>query len=269
MTITPSLWFRAVVAMAIMVLVYLFLPALIVIPISFTDRYYLSMPAETLSFAHYAALVTNPMWRDSFLQSVMVSSVSTCLALVLGSAAAIGAWKMGTRLKNVVRMMALMPLIVPTIVGALAYYRLYIHLGLLDTFTGVIITHVIAATPFVFISVSTALGNFDERLEHAARSMGARPLHVLARITLPCIRPGLISGAIFAFIVSWDELVVLLFITTRNVYLLPRAMWDGINDNVDPTIACVATLMILVTLICLCTERWLAHRNRNPSHHVE
>ncbi|QKH37236.1 ABC transporter permease [Achromobacter pestifer] len=260
MSIRPSWWFAAAALIAGLVLAYLFLPALVVVPVSFTDRSYLSFPAESWSLQHYRQLVESPVWRDSLLQSVAVSAVSTLAATALGCAAAIGAWKLGARLGGLVRMLALLPLIVPTIVGALAYYRLYIDLGLLDTYTGVVLAHVVAATPFVFVSVGSALANFDPRLEQAARSMGASPLQVLRRVTLPGIRPGIVSGAIFAFIVSWDELVVLLFITTRNVYLLPRAMWDGINENVDPTIAAVATLMILITFICLCVERLLAHR---------
>ena len=259
MNIRPSKWFAAAAVGAVLVLAYLFLPALVVIPVSFTDRSYLSFPAESWSLQHYRQLV-EARSGASLVQSIAVSAVSTLAATGLGCAAAIGAWKMGARLGGLVRMLALLPLIVPTIVGALAYYRLYIDLGLLDTYTGVVLAHVVAATPFVFVSVGSALANFDPRLEQAARSMGARPLQVLARITLPGIRPGIVSGAIFAFIVSWDELVVLLFITTRNVYLLPRAMWDGINENVDPTIAAVATLMILITFICLCVERLLAHR---------
>lgn len=229
MSVRPSWWFAAAAVVAALVLAFLFLPALVVIPVSFTDRSYLSFPAESWSWQHYRQLVDSPVWRGSLLQSVAVSAVSTLAA---------------------------------TLLGALAYYRLYIDLGLLDTFTGVVIAHVVAAMPFVFVSVGSALANFDPRLEQAARSMGARPWQVLWRITLPGVRSGLVSGAIFAFIVSWDELVVLLFVTTRNVYLLPRAMWDGINENVDPTIAAVATLMIVITFIRLCAERLLAHHRQ-------
>ncbi|WP_439810704.1 ABC transporter permease [Bordetella bronchiseptica] len=262
MSVRPSWWFAAAAVVAALVLGFLFLPALVVIPVSFTDRSYLSFPAESWSWQHYRQLVDSPVWRGSLLQSVGVSAVSTLAATVLGAAAAIGAWRLGARLGALVRLLALLPLIVPTIVGALAYYRLYIDLGLLDTFTGVVIAHVVAAMPFVFVSVGSALANFDPRLEQAARSMGARPWQVLWRITLPGVRSGLVSGAIFAFIVSWDELVVLLFVTTRNVYLLPRAMWDGINENVDPSIGAVATLMIVITFICLCAERLLAHHRQ-------
>lgn len=260
MNVRPSWWFTATATLAALILAFLFLPALVVIPVSFTDRSYLSFPAESWSWQHYRQLLDNPIWRNSLLQSIWVSALSTICATLVGTAAAIGAWRLGARLAALVRLLALLPLIVPTIVGALAYYRLYIDVGLLDTYAGVMIAHIIAATPFVFIAVGSALANFDPRLEQAARSMGARPWQVLWRITLPGIRGGIISGAIFAFIVAWDELVVLLFVTTRNVYLLPRAMWDGINENVDPSIAAVATLMIAVTLACLCAERVMAHR---------
>lgn len=260
MTIRPSLWFVAACVGAVLILAYLFLPALVVVPVSFTDRSYLSFPSESWSWQHYQQLIESPVWRRSLMQSVSVSTVSTLVATLFGSCAAIGAWKLGARLAGLARLLALAPLIIPTIVGALAFYRLYIDLGLLDTYLGVVIAHVMAATPFVFVSVGSALANFDPRLEQAARSMGAGPWQVLGRIVLPCVKPGIASGAIFAFIVSWDELVVLLFITTREVYLLPRAMWDGINENVDPTIAAVATLMILVTFIFLSIERILAQR---------
>ncbi|HEY0295210.1 MAG TPA: ABC transporter permease [Bordetella sp.] len=260
MTVRPSWWFRLAQVLALLVLAYLLLPGLAVIPVSFTDRSYLSFPAQHWSLQYYRQLIDSPAWRDSALQSIMVAAISTALATLLGSLAAIGAWRLGGRLGGLVRLLALVPLIVPTIVGALAYYRLYIDLGLLDTFAGVVLTHVIAAMPFVFMSVGSALSNFDPRLEQAARSMGARPWQVLRRVTLPAIRPGVWSGALFAFIVSWDEIVVLLFVTTRDVYLLPRAMWDGINQNVDPSIAAVATLMIAVTFACLCVQRLLVGR---------
>lgn len=260
MLIRPSYWFYLSCIGATLVLAYLFLPILVVIPVSFTDRDYLSFPVDSWSWQHYAQLVHSPMWRNSLMQSVGVSAVSTTVATLLGSCAAIGTWKMGARLAGLTRLLAMTPLIVPTIVGALAYYRLYIDLGLLDTFLGVVITHIITATPFVFIAVGSALEKFDPRIEHAARSMGANPWQVLKDITVPSIRPGIVAGALFAFIVSWDELVVLLFITTRKVYLLPRAMWDGINENVDPSIAAVATLMVLITFVCLGIERTFAWR---------
>ncbi len=258
MNVRQSPWFYLTLAGALGVLAFLFLPILVVIPVSFTDKSYLALPGDSWSWQHYAQLIHSPMWRNSLIQSISVAIVSTFGATMVGACAAIGSWKLGARMAGFTRVLAMVPLVVPTIVGALAYYRLYIDLGLLDTFVGVIITHIIAATPFVFIAVGASLEKFDQRIEYAARSMGASPLRVLRDITLPGIKPGLISGALFAFIVSWDELVILLFITTRKVYLLPRAIWDGINENVDPSIAAVATIMVIITFIGICIERAVA-----------
>jgi putative spermidine/putrescine transport system permease protein len=154
----------------------------------------------------------------------------------------------------------LVPLIVPSIVYALGYYRMWIDLRLLDTFTGVILVHVVTGLPYVVITVSTSLANFDPRLEQAARNLGASMGQTLRMVIVPCIMPGILSGAIFAFVHSWDEIVVLLFITSRRLYLLPRAMWAGINENVDPTIAAVATVLMLATLGGLLAERLLRWR---------
>jgi putative spermidine/putrescine transport system permease protein len=127
----------------------------------------------------------------------------------------------------------------------------------------VILVHVVTGVPYVIITVSTALANFDPRLEQAARNLGATVGQTVRMVIVPCIMPGILSGAIFAFVHSWDELVVLLFITSRRLFLLPRAMWAGINENVDPTIAAVATVLMLLTLAGLLVQhlsRWRAAR---------
>jgi putative spermidine/putrescine transport system permease protein len=149
---------------------------------------------------------------------------------------------------------------VPSIVHALGFYRMWIDLRLLDTFTGVILVHVVTGFPYVVITVSTALATFDPRLEQAARNLGASMAQALRLVIVPCIMPGILAGAVFAFVHSWDELVVLLFITSRKLYLLPRAIWAGINENVDPTIAAVATVLMLATLSGLLLERYLRRR---------
>jgi putative spermidine/putrescine transport system permease protein len=154
----------------------------------------------------------------------------------------------------------LMPIIVPSIVHALGFYRMWIDLRLLDTFTGVVLVHVVTGFPYVVITVSTTLATFDPRLEQAARNLGASMSQTLRLVIVPCIIPGILAGAVFAFVHSWDELVVLLFITSRKLYLLPRAIWAGINENVDPTIAAVATVLMLATLAGLVLERVLRRR---------
>ena len=145
-------------------------------------------------------------------------------------------------------------------------YRVWVALGLYDTWLGVVIAHTILALPFVVIAVSTALSMLDPRLEQASRSLGAAPLTTLLRVIVPNIKAGLITAAVFAFIVSWDEIVVTLFVANRVVYTLPRRMWDGMRENVDPTVAAVATLMIALTLVIVGCVSFTQQRRRRATH---
>jgi putative spermidine/putrescine transport system permease protein len=246
-----------------MVLTFLVAPMFVVMPVSVTDRRYLSFPAESISFQYYVNLFTSEMWLSAIGQSLLVAVASTVGCVALGTLCAVGCWRIGTRLSEAVRAFMLMPIIVPSIVHALGFYRMWIDLRLLDTFTGVVLVHVVTGLPYVVITVSTALANFDPRLEQAARNLGATVAQTVRLVIVPCILPGILSGAIFAFVHSWDELVVLLFITSRRLFLLPRAIWAGINENVDPTIAAVATVLMLLTLAGLLVQRlarWRAAR---------
>jgi putative spermidine/putrescine transport system permease protein len=247
--------FGIVLAIAWTLLFYLVAPVFIVVPVSLTDQRYLSLPQHGLSLEHYRNIVGNEVWFSSIWKSFLVSCASTSVATTFGTLAAIGCWRIATRLSELARALILLPLVVPAIVHALGFYRTWIDLGLLDTYPGVILAHIITSLPYVVITVSASLANFDVRLEQAARNLGASLGQTIRKVIVPCVLPGILSGALFAFVHAWDEIVVLLFVTSRRVYLLPRAIWDGINDNVDPTIAAIATLMILVTLSGLLLER--------------
>src|SRR5262249_24826968 len=142
----------------------------------------------------------------------------------------------------------LTPMIVPAIVHALGFYRVWSAFGLLDTFPGLIIAHGVKGMPYVLITVAASLANFDPRLEQAARNLGASMTQPIRLVIVPSILRGMLAGGLFAFILSWDEIVVTLLITSRHVYTLPRRIWDGIQDNIDPTVAAVATILIAVTL---------------------
>jgi putative spermidine/putrescine transport system permease protein len=241
--------FGIVLAIAWTLLFYLVAPMFIVVPVSFTDQRYLSLPQHALSLEHYRNIVGDNFWFSSIWKSFLVSCASTTVATTLGTLAAIGCWRIASRFSELARALLLLPLVVPTIVHALGFYRTWIDLGLLDSYPGVILAHIITSLPY-----------FDLRLEQAARNLGASLSQTIFRVIVPCVLPGILSGALFAFVHAWDEIVVLLFITSRRVYLLPRAIWNGINDNVDPTIAAIATLMILVTLTGLLVERGLRAR---------
>lgn len=239
---------------------YLVLPITVVLPVSLTDQRFLSLPYEAPSLRHYANLFSSPEWLGSIGQSLLIAVAATALATATGTLCAIGVWRISRRATELVRAMMLLPIIIPSIVYAIGLYRWFGRLDLLDRVPGVVIAHGVTGIPYVVITVSTALAGFDPRLEQAARGMGASLPQTLRWVILPRVMPGVVSGAIFAFIHSWDELVIVLFIASREVFTLPRRIWDGINENLDPTMAAVAVLLIGLTLLLLLAEGALRRR---------
>jgi putative spermidine/putrescine transport system permease protein len=239
---------------------YLLLPISIVVPVSFTDQRFLSLPYHAPSLRHYANLFASEVWLGAVWQSFWLALASTALAVAAGTLCAVGCWRLGRRSSDAVRALMLLPLIIPSIVYAVGLYRWFGKLDLLDRFLGVTLAHAVTGIPYVVITVSAALAAFDPRLEQAARGMGASLSQTLRWVILPRIAPGIASGAIFAFIHSWDELVMVLFITSREVFTLPRKIWDGINENLDPTMAAVAVLLVAATALLLWADGALRRR---------
>ncbi len=249
-----------IAACAWMVLSFLALPAFAVIPVSLTDTRYLAMPQEELSLQHWKAFLASHERFASIWQSLWIATVSTLAAVVAGTLCAIGCWRLASDLSEKVRGAMILPMAVPTIVYALGIYRVYVELDLVGTALGVVLAHTVTGLPYVVLTVSASLSNLDPRLEQAARGLGASVGQTLRHVIVPNVMPGILSGAIFAFIHSWDELIVVIFIGGRALFTLPRRMWDGINDNLDPIIAVVATGMILFTLLVLVAELSLRAR---------
>jgi putative spermidine/putrescine transport system permease protein len=241
-------------------LLFLLLPVIIVVPVSLTPERYISLPHGVVSWRHYAALASDPGWLRGVTDGLIVALPATAIAVVLGTACAIGCWRLSSRASEVVRFVMLAPMIVPPIVHALGFYRAWAGFGLIDTYLGLILAHAIKGVPFVVITVSAALATVDLRLEQAARNLGASVWQTLRRVIVPCAMPGVWTGALFAFVISWDEIVVNLFITSRNVRTLPRQIWDGIQDNVSPSVAAIATLLIALTLVGLLVRMVFASR---------
>ncbi len=228
-------------------LVFLVAPALIAIPVSLTNKTYLSLPWDGISLQYYREVFSSPEWVSSFFQSTVIGLTSAALATIVGTLAAVGLWRLSSRWGEVVRGLLLLPLVIPPIIAAMAFYRLYVPLGLIDSYTGLILAHSVLAAPLVLITVGASLAGFDRRLEQASRNLGASAAQTLWRVILPSIRPGVISGAVFAFIASWDEIVVTLFLSKFTVYTLPRRMWNGIRENTDPAVAAAAVILLGVT----------------------
>ena len=243
-----------------MVLIFLVVPALIAIPVSLTPKRFLSMPKGDYSLRHFEHLFTSPEWLSSFAQSGIIAASTALLATTLGTLCAIGLWRVTSRFSELVRAFLLLPLIIPQIISAMAFYRLWVPLGLLDNYAGLIIAHTILAAPMVLITVSASLANFDPKLEQASRNMGASSWMTMRRVILPSIRPGVFAGALFSFILSWDEIVVTLFISKFDVYTLPRRMWNGLRENTDPTVAAAAVVLIAITLIAFIISALIARR---------
>ncbi|WP_230533984.1 ABC transporter permease [Microvirga roseola] len=243
-----------------MIICFLVLPITVVFAVSVTDKHYLSLPSEGVSFQYYTNLLTSREWLGSIGQSFIIACVSTLIAGAAGTLCAIGCWRLSNRASEAIRLLMLVPIMVPTIVYALGVYQFWIDLRLLDTYTGVIIAHAVTGVPYVVITVSTALAGFDQRLEQASLNLGANMEQTLRLVIIPNIMPGIASGLIFAFIHSWDELVIALFVAGRGVFTLPRRMWDGINEHLDPTMAAVAAVLILLTVGLLFIDIYIRSR---------
>ncbi len=231
------------------VLVFLVAPALVAIPVSLTTETYLSLPWNGFSLQYYREIFASPEWISSFLQSSVIGITSAVLATVLGTLGAVGLWRISSRWSELVRVLLLLPLVIPSIIAAMAFNRLFMPLKLIDSYLGLILAHTVLAAPLVLITVSASLAGFDPRLEQASRNLGANGTQTFFRVILPSIRPGVLAGAVFAFIASWDEIVVTLFLSKFAVYTLPRRMWNGIRENTDPAVAAVAVVLLAVTLL--------------------
>jgi len=243
-----------------LVLACLVLPIAIVLPVSLTDKTYLSLPVNGLSLDHYRHLFGSAEWWGSFGQSAAIAGGSTVIAVIAGTLCTVGCWLLSARLAGPVRLLMLLPLVIPSVVYALGIFKFYIGLKLLDTYAGVIIAHAVTGIPYVVITASASLASFDDKLLQAARGLGASLPQALRLVLLPAIMPGVVSGALLSFMHSWDELVIVLFIASRAIFTVPRRIWDGINDQLDPTIAAVAVVLVLISIALMVLNQRAATR---------
>jgi putative spermidine/putrescine transport system permease protein len=230
---------------------FLVLPILAIIPISFSSGSFLSYPLPGLSLRWYGEVLQPTPWLTALKNSLIVGGASTMFATVLGTMAACGLTMAKFPGRGIVIAIFLSPLIVPPIIIALGVYFLYARIGLSGTFTGLILAHAMLGAPFVVLTVMATLQTFDRQLLRASQSCGATPLTTFRMITLPIIAPGVLSGAVFAFVTSFDEVVVALFVASPAQFTLPRQLFAGLRDQLEPSIVAVATLLIACTLIFL------------------
>ncbi|RQP26762.1 ABC transporter permease [Albitalea terrae] len=244
------------------VLVFLLLPILVIIPLSFSDSSFLVYPIPGWSLKWYENLFTSAEWIRAAKNSFIVAPAATLVATVLGTMAAVGLSRTNFAFKGALMSLLIAPMVVPIVVVGVSTYLFFAPIGLADSYAGLIIVHAALGAPFVLTTVLATLQGFNHNLVRASLSLGAGPVATFFRITLPVIAPGVISGALFAFATSFDEVVVTLFLAGPEQVTLPRQMFTGIRENITPTIAAVATLLILFTTSLLLALEWLRGRRR-------
>lgn len=239
-------------ACALAVGLFLVLPLLAILPLAFTSGVLLSYPIGEPSLRWFEVLVTDDIWRRSILNSLLIGGGATALAVVLGTAGALGLRDGLVPFSGALRTLALLPMVVPAVVLGVGLQILLTPLGLANTYVGVIVSHSVLCLPFVIVSVAASLGGIDRNAERAAASLGAPPGTVFRRITLPLAAPGIVTGAVFAFATSLDEVVITLFVAGPSQRTLARQMFASIRENISPAVAAAAFVIILGTL-CLAT----------------
>jgi len=255
------IWYYAIRIFCVGVLLGLVLPIFVIIPISFTSDTMLSYPMPGLSFRWFIEFFNSVMWTLSMKNSFIIAFATTFLATALGTLAALGLTMADFPFKGVITGIMIMPMVVPIVISAVGIYFFYAWIGLTSTYIGMILAHTALATPFVVITVTATLQGFNRNQVRAGASLGASPATVFFKITLPQILPGVISGALFAFVTSFDEVIVALFIAGSEQYTLPRQMFASIREKYNPTIAAVATMMIIVSVLLLVTVELLRRRS--------
>jgi len=250
------------------VFLFLIAPILVIIPLSFNAEPYftftegmMALDKEAYSVRWYKDIATNPQWIFSAKNSIFVATFSTLIATVLGTLAALGLSQSHMPYRPLVMGVLISPMIVPLIISAAGMFFFYSKIGLSQTMPGLILAHSVLGTPFVVITVTATLAGFDNSLTKAAQSLGSGTSRTFFKIQMPLILPGVVSGALFAFITSFDEVVVVFFLAGFEQRTIPRQMWAGIREQISPTILAVATILVCVSILLLTTVELLRRRN--------
>ena len=287
-TLGDKIWHYAFLLFCGAVLLFLIAPILVIIPLSFNRDPYFSFTKGMLAldpsayslkwywdildngtsgqfkpgtWSWWSDVWANAQWIRAMRNSFFIGIISTLIATVLGTLAAIGLSSPHMPYRATVTSLLISPMIVPVIITATGAFFFLANVGLVKTYTGVILTHAMLGIPFVIITVTAALANFDRRLIQAAQNLGAPWYTTFWRVIMPLILPGMISGALFAFITSFDEVVAVLFIADIDQRTIPRQMWSGIREQISPTILAVATILVCISIALLATLELLRRRS--------
>lgn len=261
-------WYYGFRVICGLIFFFLIAPILTIIPLSFNAENFftftpamLSFDPEGYSLKHYRDFFTNPDWQQAMWNSLKIAPVATLLSVSLGTLAAIGLSQPHVPFRRAIMAILISPMIVPLIISAAGMYFFYSRLGLQGTYTGVVLAHAALGIPFVIITVTATLVGFDRSLTRASASLGADPVTTFFKVQMPLILPGVISGGLFAFITSFDEVVVVIFVGSANQQTLPWQMFTGLREQISPTILAVATLLVAISITLLATVEILRRRS--------
>lgn len=267
-TSAERVWHYVFMGYCVLVMFFLIGPILVIIPLSFNAEPYFSFTEAMLTFQPegystrwYDGFFASDAWLSAFKNSIIVAIFATIAATVLGTVAALGLSSPHMPFRGPVMALLISPMMVPLIISAAAMFFFFSKLHLTQTYIGVILAHTALGIPFVVITVTATLSGFDDTLTRAAASLGASPTRSFFKVTLPLVTPGVISGALFAFMTSFDEVVVVLFVAGPQQRTIPLQMWSGIREQISPTILAVATLLVLFSLVLLTTVEMLRRRS--------
>jgi putative spermidine/putrescine transport system permease protein len=238
-------------AITILISLFLLLPIIFIAALSFGSSRWLVFPPPSWTLQWYSELLSDPRWLESTWTSFQIALcvMATSVALALPASFALVRGKFPG--KNILRGFFMTPMVLPVVVFAVALYALFLRIGLSGTFLGFVLAHTILAFPFAVVAISNSLEGFDKSIEDAAILCGATPMQAIFKITLPSIRLGLLSGALFSFLMSWDEVVVAIFMASPTLQTLPVRIWGALRQDLSPAIAAVSTLLVLVTLLAM------------------
>ncbi len=263
-----TIWYYTFRIICGLILFFLIAPIVVLIPLSFNAEPYftftqgmLTFKPDAYSLRWYQDIVNNPQWIHSIKNSVIIGFFATILATFFGTLGAWGLSRPQTPFRVPLMGLLISPMIVPLIITAAGMFFFYSKVGLAQTYPGLIMAHTALGIPFVIITVTATLMGFDHDLIRASASLGASPVTTFRRVVMPLILPGVISGALFALVTSFDEIVVVLFLSGFEQRTIPRQMWVGIREQISPTILAVATILIAVAVALLTTVELLRRRS--------
>ncbi|MEX1326915.1 MAG: ABC transporter permease [Desulfobacterales bacterium] len=263
-----KVWYYTFRIICGLILFFLIAPIVVLIPLSFNAEPYftftqemLTLKASAFSTRWYQDIITNPQWIHSIKNSIIIGFFATIFATFFGTLAAWGLSRPQTPFRVPLMGLLISPMIVPLIITAAGMFFFYSKVGLAQTYPGLILAHTALGIPFVIITVTATLMGFDQDLIRASASLGAHPVTTFRKVVMPLILPGVISGALFALMTSFDEIVVVLFLSGFEQRTIPRQMWVGIREQISPTILAVATILITVAIALLTTVELLRRRS--------